>query len=178
MEHGTQLQNLPVRQSKPPYLLGLLCIIPLIGAFVGLGLLLYAIFVYKNKWLAAIGISGIVFTIAVYGSMFYFMTHSDLSKEGFAEISKNQLTSLVGHLEAYKIKHGKYPDSLPQLLTDNKFAPIHDAVQGVQLRKNTLYNYQKVGDVYKLSSMGQDGIPNTKDDFYPEIWIDADNKGQ
>lgn len=33
------MERAPYKNSKPPYLLGLLCFIPLVGAFVGLGLL-------------------------------------------------------------------------------------------------------------------------------------------
>jgi hypothetical protein len=37
-------------KSKLPYLLGFLCLIPLVGAFVGLDLLLYGLIRYKDKW--------------------------------------------------------------------------------------------------------------------------------
>jgi len=50
-------------KSKPPYLLGLLCIIPLVGAFIGLGLLLYGLIKYKDKWLSIIGAAGILWTV-------------------------------------------------------------------------------------------------------------------
>jgi len=46
----------PITQ-RPPYLIGLLCLIPFIGAFVGLGLILYGIFEYKDKCLIFILLS-------------------------------------------------------------------------------------------------------------------------
>jgi hypothetical protein len=41
---------------------------------------------------------------------------------------------------------------------------------------NTYYNYQKIGDKYLLFSSGQDGIPNTKDDLFPQITITDNSK--
>jgi hypothetical protein len=55
------------KTQRPPYWLGLLCLIPLVGAFVGLGLLLYGIIKYKDKWLVMIGAFGIAWTIFIRG---------------------------------------------------------------------------------------------------------------
>src|SRR5215467_1961620 len=102
------IQNKP----KPPYLLGLLCLIPLFGAFVGLGLLLYGLLKYKDKWLSIIGAGGIVWTIIVYSSLFYAVKHASIYKKGFENISQMQLNSLIKSIEFYKLAHGQYPDSL------------------------------------------------------------------
>lgn len=158
-------------KSRPPYLLGLICLIPLVGAFVGLGLLLYGILKYKDKWLSIIGAAGILWTVIVYGSLFYAGTHASVFKKGFVDISQMQLNSLVKNIEYYKLTHGQYPDSLKQLLADDKLAPINDAVQGLNTKPNSYYNYQKAGDKYSLFSSGQDGIPNTKDDLFPQVTI-------
>lgn len=163
-------------RSKPPYLLGLLCLIPLLGAFVGLAILLYAIIKYKDKWFGMIGAFGILFTVFIYGSLFYYMKNGDLSKKGFQEISQMQLNSLIKNIEFYKMQHGQYPDSLGQLLADDKLAPINDAIQSVQFRSNSNYNYQRIGDKYTVFSSGQDGIPNTKDDLYPKVIISDSSK--
>ncbi len=159
----------PLPKSKPPYLLGLLCLMPLVGAFVGLGLLLYGLLKYKDKWLSIIGAAGIFWTIIVYSTLFYAGTHAAVFKKGFEEISQMQLNSLVKNIEFYKMTHGQYPDSLEQLLEDDKLAPINDAVQGMNTKGDSYYNYQKIGDKYLLFSSGQDGIPNTKDDLFPQL---------
>lgn len=163
-------------KSKPPYLLGLLCLIPLVGAFVGIGLLLYGLLKYKDKWLSIIGAAGIVWTIVVYSSLFYAGTHAAVFRKGFEEISQMQLNSLVKNIEFYKMTHGQYPDSLKQLLDDDKLAPINDAVQGMNTKADSYYHYQKIGDKYLLFSSGQDGIPNTKDDLFPQITITDSSK--
>ena len=159
----------PLPKSKPPYLLGLLCLMPLVGAFVGLGLLLYGLLKYKDKWLSIIGAAGIFWTIIVYSTLFYAGTHAAVFKKGFEEISQMQLNSLVKNIEFYKMTHGQYPDNLEQLLEDDKLAPINDAVQGMNTKGDSYYNYQKIGDKYLLFSSGQDGIPNTKDDLFPQL---------
>jgi len=159
----------PLPKSKPPYLLGLLCLMPLVGAFVGLGLLLYGLLKYKDKWLSIIGAAGIIWTIIVYSTLFYAGTHAAVFKKGFEDISQMQLNSLVKNIEFYKMTHGQYPDNLEQLLEDDKLAPINDAVQGMNTKGDSYYNYQKVGNKYLLFSSGQDGIPNTKDDLFPQL---------
>jgi hypothetical protein len=159
----------PLPKSKPPYLLGLLCLMPLVGAFVGLGLLLYGLLKYKDKWLSIIGAAGIIWTIIVYSTLFYAGTHAAVFKKGFEDISQMQLNSLVKNIEFYKMTHGQYPDNLEQLLEDDKLAPINDAVQGMNTKGDSYYNYQKIGNKYLLFSSGQDGIPNTKDDLFPQL---------
>jgi hypothetical protein len=163
-------------KSKPPYLLGLICIIPLVGAFVGLGLLLYGLLKYKDKWLSIIGAAGIAWTIIVYSTLFYAGTHASVFKQEFEDISQMQLNSLVKNIEFYKLQYGQYPDSLQELLNDDKLAPINDAAQGMSTKENSYYNYKKIGDKYWLYSSGQDGIQNTKDDLFPQISITDNSK--
>jgi hypothetical protein len=163
-------------KSKPPYLLGLLCLIPLVGAFVGLGLLLYGLLKYKDKWLSVIGAAGILWTALIYSTIFYSLTNATTFKKGFQHISQMQLNSLVKNIEFYKLLHGQYPDSLTQLLDDDPLAPIHDAEQGMKAKTDSYYNYEKTGDKYSVFSSGQDGIAHTKDDLYPQIKITDSSK--
>jgi hypothetical protein len=158
-------------KSKPPYLLGLLCLIPMVGAFVGFGLLMYGIFKYKDKWLIIIGIAGIIWTVAVYGSLSYQFKYGTDTRKGFASLSQMQLNSLLKNIEFYKIQHGNYPDSLGQISEDDKMAGVNDPLRSLEedSKKGTKYNYQRVGNHYYLFSSGIDGIPNTKDDLYPQV---------
>jgi hypothetical protein len=163
-------------RERPPYWLGLLCLIPLVGAFVGLGLLLYGLIRYKDKWLAIIGAAGILFTVFVYGTLFYAMNHASIFKKGFTSISQMQLNSLVKNIEFYKLQRGHYPDSLQQLWDEDKLTPINDPIQISQQRSNSYYNYQQVGDKYTLFSSGEDGMPGTQDDLFPQITINDSTK--
>lgn len=163
-------------KAKPPYLLGLICLIPLIGAFVGLGLLLYGLLKYKDKWLSIIGAAGILWTIVVYSTLFYIGKNAPEARKGFEDISQMQIKSLLKDIEFYKLIHGQYPEKLEQLTDDDKLAPIYDAAQGMNAQGIVLYNYKKIGDRYSLFSSGQDGIPNTKDDLFPEVVITDSSK--
>jgi len=165
-------------ESKPPYLLGLLGIIPLVGAFVGVGLILYGILKYKDKWLVIIGTAGIIFTVAIYSSLWYFGTHSlefPGAKRGFSQITQQQLNALVPAIEFYGMQHGFYPDSLQQLQVTNTYLSIDDPL--LFGKKNQHFNYYHIGNKYTLFSSGIDQIPNTKDDIYPSIAIDTSKMG-
>jgi hypothetical protein len=159
------------KTQRPPYLLGLLCLIPLVGAFVGIGLLLYGIFKYKDKRLALIGAAGIAWTVVVYSSLFYTAKYVPTVKNGFVSISQTQIKEVVMNIEFYKLQNGQYPDSLSQLRKENSFVPITDAAQGFNSKGTIYYHYERVGEKYRLFSVGMDGIAGTKDDFYPDIRI-------
>jgi hypothetical protein len=163
-------------KSKPPYLLGLLCLIPIVGAFVGLGLLLYGLLKYKDKRLSIIGAAGILWTVFVYSTLFYSMKHAEIFKKGFADIAQMQLNSLVKNVEYYKLTHGAYPDNIQQLQKDDPLAPIFDEAQAMTMKAEPYYNYQRIGDKYELFSSGQDGIPQTKDDLFPQIAVTDSSK--
>ncbi|MGA1977989.1 MAG: type II secretion system protein GspG [Bacteroidales bacterium] len=154
---------------KPLYFLGLICLIPLIGAFVGLVFVILGITKFKDKWFTLIGVFGIVFTIIVYSSLFYASKHASIFKNGFEQLSQMQLNNLVKDIEYYKLINGQYPDSLQQLKKGNLGVFINDPIQANQLRKNNLYIYIKMGEKYLLFSSGEDGVPNTKDDLYPQL---------
>jgi hypothetical protein len=147
-----------------------------IGAFVGLGLLLYGLIRYKDKWLCIIGAFGIIFTFIIYSTLSYTNKHSGIVKDLFVEMSQMQLNSLVKNIEFYKLQHGQYPDSLKQLENDDRSAPTADPIQLNQQRQNANFNYVRVEDKYILFSSGEDGIPKTKDDFYPQIQISDSSK--
>ena len=171
MENKNSIQN-----AKPPYLIGILCVIPLVGALVGIIMLILGITKYKDKWFSIIGTFGIFFTILVYSSLFYYMFNGKGSQTAFANISQMQLNSLVKNIEFYKLEKGHYPNKLEELLETDKLAPINDAIQSLKFKKNTFYNYKNLGENYLLFSSGQDGIANTKDDLYPEITITKNTK--
>ena len=131
---------------------------------------------YKDKRLSIIGAAGILWTILVYSALFYAGTHASVFKKGFENISQMQLNSLVKNIEFYKLSHGQYPDRLEQLRDDDKLAPINDAAQGMNIKEIAYYNYEKIGEKYVLFSSGQDGIPHTTDDLFPQVTITDSSK--
>ena len=72
--------------------------------------------------------------------------------------------------------HGQYPASLQKLLEEDKLAAMNDAAQVMKIKESSYYNYEKIGYKYSLFSSGQDGIPNTKDDLFPQVKITDSRK--
>ena len=173
---GTTKFSSESTNKKPPYLLGLFCLIPLIGAFIGLVFIILGATRFKDKWFTLIGVFGIVFTIIVYSSLFYAGKNASVFKNELVELSQMQLNSLVKNIEFYKLQNGQYPDSLQQLTKDDNGVFIYDPIQSSQSRKNNLYNYSKIGGKYNLFSSGEDGVPNTKDDLYPQLSVKENGK--
>jgi len=167
-----------IRISKPPYLLGLLCLLPLIGAFVGIALILYGVFKYKDWRLVLVGSLGLIITIAVYSFLFFDLKYGKSTAESFAKISQKQLNNLVKQIEFFKLQNGKYPDSLEQLRTNDVIVIIEDPLltRKMDIKMKTTFQYQKIDKGYALFSVGIDGIPNTPDDIYPNIFDSDSNK--
>lgn len=158
-----------IKTGRHLYNRGWLCLIPLIGAFAGAYLLLLGIARYKNKKLILIGIDGILFTVLIYGSIYYRSVYTKSGKQEWAILSQMMLNDLVRDVEFYKIQYGSYPDSLIQLQTENKIAPIHDPLSALPGKRQTFFYYEKTGEKYKLFSPGIDGIVNTPDDLFPQV---------
>ena len=154
--------------GKHLYGRGWLGLIPLVGGFVGIGLIILGVFKYRDKKLIIIGTAALLFTVAIYSSLFYITAYSDTVGKGTAKISEKFLNSLVKDIEYYKLKNGSYPDSLEQLRSNDDIVQIYDPIlTRLPGAKDTKFNYKKTGDTYILFSSGLDRIPNTKDDIYP-----------
>lgn len=156
-------------KSKPPYLLGLICLAPILGGYAGLAILLFGIFKYKDKWFSIIGLAGIVWTVIFIETIPYASKHVSFIRSGYVALSQIELNTLVKNIEFYKLQHGVYPDSLKQLLRDDTPASIVDPIRVNQDNQHEEFNYQKFGNKYVLYSYGEDGIPQTKDDLYPQV---------
>ncbi|PZF73752.1 type II secretion system protein GspG [Taibaiella soli] len=157
--------------ERPPYILGLLCLIPLVGLLVGAALIFYSIFKYHDKKLTLIGVSGVIVTVVFYSMLSYDLKYGKGSAEAFGSMSQTKLNSLVNVIELYKIKEGQYPDSLAQLKAVDSSVSYHDPLVGRRMGKSVKarYQYQKLPEGYKVFSAGEDCLPNTKDDIYPTV---------
>jgi len=163
-----------IKSIKPRYLIGILCLIPLVGALIGFGMIMFGIFQYRDKWVVFIGAIGILVTV-------YFIKSNDLhsksSIKNFAAGDKYELNDLVKQIEFYKLQNGVYPDSLKQIDVKGEMVIINDPILSLSECKNTLFNYHKIGNKYTLFSSGIDTIPNTADDIYPSLKIDTSKIG-
>lgn len=166
-KQSTYIQTGP-NSGKHLYGRGWLGLIPLIGAFVGLGLISLGLFKYRDRKLVRIGILATSFTIIVYGSLFIYM-NSDSARRQWSTAIPEQLSSLVKEIEFYKLQNGQYPDSLEQLLKNNKLVWIDDPLSARTFGDKKKYNYQKANNHYILFSSGIDMIKNTSDDIFPSV---------
>ena len=156
-------------------LLTIVCLIPLIGAFVGLILICLGIFDYKDRKVIRIGALGIAVSVIVYGSLFYFLFHRGIFDDSRIKIAKEELKQLIIGIDFYKYRTGKYPDSLEQLEGKGYNYLIADPIQVINndLEESTDFYYQQVDSGYYLFSSGLDGIPFTNDDILPELGKDS-----
>lgn len=168
-----------LKKTSPPYKLGYLGIVPLVGFFVGIGLTFYGIFRYKDRKLTLIGITCMLFTVLVYSIEFYIVNYSGVQNKSWEKIAQIQLNSLVKDIEYYKLQKGSYPNNLKELQSHTNVS-ISDPTQSRQ--GSDYFNYKKLGENYILFSSGSDRIKNTADDIFPQIeniktvgWIKNNN---
>lgn len=166
---NNRLSEISKENNKPPYLLGLLGFIPLVGFFVGIGLTLYGLIKYKDKKLIIIGVFCMLFTVFVYSFMYLGIEKFSKVKESWVELSQYQINTLVKDIEYFKLENGSYPNNLKQLETNKGFVNIQDPVKGLKASEKDVFVYKNLGDKYLLYSVGLDGKPNTKDDIYPKV---------
>ncbi len=155
----------------------LLCLLPILGGVLGLGLILYGIYNRNKKPYIAIGIIGIISTIIGIAVLNYKATHRGSFDQARIMMAQNTMTSLVKEIEFYKLDFGNYPDSLQMLKKISSHLDLYDPLQDVNpnlLDKN--YYYRLSGNKYYLFSKGFDGIPFTNDDIMPNIIIKDTSK--
>lgn len=154
---------------------GWLGLIPLVGFFVGIWLTTLGLGVYKDKKLVLIGLAAILFTPLVYGSLFYYLRHSDAAPQMQVPFAQGQINDLVKEIEFYKLQKGSYPDSLEQLQPniEGSLIFLEDPISSTKGGNPYLYNYKKIGSGYTLFSSGVDKIINTVDDIYPTLSLEG-----
>jgi len=161
------------RRIRKFYYLSLLCLIPGFGILIGIVLLCYAIFVFRNLkliFVILLTIGGGILLLKI--DDYYLSQDMKYGKEhdsDFILLAADDLDKIVQHLDLYKLQHGVYPDSLQQLQKQDPTLNIMDPLLGRNsaAHKFINYYYQKNGDSYTLFSSGIDGIPHTKDDMFP-----------
>jgi len=167
-----------------PYVISGLSYIPLIGVLFGLITIVWGLATNKlgGKKLALIGFGGILFTIILYSSLFYF---------GFKErggvydglrvkLAQSNLLQAVQAIEFYKVQNGKYPISLEVLkksLPQGSMVNLMDITDVSFEHQPRYFHYELIDDKsYYLLGVGADNIPYTEDDILPTINLASDSK--
>ncbi len=162
-----------LKRVKKFYLLSLFCLIPAFGIIVGIILIIYALFVFKNiKLLIVVLISlcgGIIIMELDKNYLKNELMHSKISDDNFSKFAIEHLDEIASRLEDYKMENRKYPDSLKQLKIRYPELIIIDPLlaRNTMAPKEISYYYSRFGEKYILFSAGIDEIPNTKDDIFP-----------
>lgn len=161
-----------------PFVLSGVSFIPLIGVLFGIICIAIALFSRKSnsKLLAILGGCGILVTVVLYGVILPYSL--SLFEEGeFSELfephAKSTMTSMVRHIEYYKLQNSRYPNNLEDLRSSLKKGEMvftFDVSGPLKMGEKPRDFYYKVirdGKNYLLFSVGSDGIPFTEDDIYP-----------
>ena len=133
--------------------------------------------IVRRTWqLVALGASGILFTIVIYGALFYFgfFHRGGMFDELRSQLAVTMLNDCVKEIEFYKIQHGHYPASLSELDPKDKtqFAKCFDpTILDLNPKRDRHFFYQvdPSGSFYFLRSVGRDSAPFTANDIVPTI---------
>jgi hypothetical protein len=149
---------------------GLVGLVPNFGVIAGLILFFKGIFQYKDRWLVVIGVADVLVTVVFWIVFLRWQLNSATFAELWAKESQDHLNMLFRDVEFYKIRHCVYPDSLGQIreLDENIWIndPLYNRYPG---GKPVNYFYEKVGNNYRLFSVGLDQKPFTTDDIFPQL---------
>lgn len=151
----------PKPKSVAGWIFGGLSFIPLIGVLFGIIAIIIGA-IKKIKGQIFLGIAGILFTVILYGGLFYF---GFVAKTGvYADLKVNLASQLIntdaGQIVLYKNQHGKLPTKLSDLGTPSQTNMFFTTDPW-----DTELSYTPKNDgTFELRSAGPDKILNTADD--------------
>jgi hypothetical protein len=148
-----------------------LSFIPAIGVFFGLVSIVISMVNFKRfKLLFILGLSGIIFTIIIYSTLYYFGSVKRGGTYDKLRVTMNLylLKEIDKEMINYKCRFGEYPTELKDLLKVNMNLDLKDPM--IQVIKNykgdSLFYYKLKPDSFELFSIGFDGKPFTSDDIH------------
>lgn len=156
--------------------------IPLIGVIPGIICVINALVSRKenSKKLGLIGFSGIVVTFILYGVILPSVFNSKDFGKNFEPHAISAMTSLVRHIEYFKLQNNEYPKSIEELrsnLKEGEMVFSYDMSGPMSMGKQPREFYYEVinnGNNYLLFGIGQDATPFTADDIFPLIDSEKD----
>lgn len=170
-----EVTNEPRPVGCLPYVLAGASFIPLVGIIFGIIVIVWGI-AKKIRHLIIIGSLGILFSVVLYGSLFYFGMYQrgGIYDKLRAQMAVTMLNSTVKEIEYYKLQHGSYPKSLEDLKPQeaNSFESSIDPTateRGKPVDERFYYELDPSGKFYYLRSVGPDGVPFTADDILPSL---------
>lgn len=179
MEESHEIRNEKEKLGCAPYAIGGASFIPLLGVPLGLVAIVWGLVKIKagGVKLAIIGACGILFTIALYGTLFYkgFVEEGGIYDDLKGQMAQSLVNDLIKNIEYYKLENGHYPKKLEELLPEKQNQASFTFIYEPFMRLNNLqpkpFNYGVIdgGEHYYLFSSGPDGVPGSTDDIYPIV---------
>jgi hypothetical protein len=160
-----------------PIGLGVASFFPLLGVPLGLVAVVWG-GITRTWWLVATGLGGILCTVVLYGSLFYFgfIQRGGVYDKLRLQLAEQSLNSTVHELEYYKLQHGHYPTTLGEITSSASGPSMPVGMDPLAIMPGNrardphfYYEVNLAGDHYFLRSVGGDGIPFTADDVLPTI---------
>jgi len=151
--------------------------IPLLGVIPGIICIINALVSKKtnSKLLGFLGFSGIMVSVVLYGVILPNVFKSEELSKQFEAHAISAMTSLVRHVEYYKLQNNRYPDSMEELrsnLKEGEMVFSYDMSGPMGMGKTPRDFYYSVinnGQNYLLFGIGTDATPFTEDDIFPLI---------
>lgn len=153
-----------------------LSFIPLIGVPLGLAAIIWGLISNRRgaKIVALLGLGGILCTVAIYGSLFYFGFHQrgGIYDDLRGQMATSEMNQLVPYIELYKQQNGHYPaklEDIQPLIPPNTAVMITDPTDlKMSADGPRSFFYEPSGDDhYLLRGVGVDGQAFTADDILP-----------
>ena len=150
------------KSSIAGWIFGGLSFIPLIGVLFGIIAIIIGA-VKKTKGQIFLGIAGIIVTILIYGSLYYFgfVANTGVYADLRIKLVSQIISTDAGQISLYKSQHGKLPASLSELGTPsqtNMYFPTDSWGTNLSYKPNS-------DGTFELRSAGPDKILNTSDDI-------------
>lgn len=170
----------PIKKKKHgpgAFVLAGISFIPLIGVVPGIICIINALIGQKenSKLLGFLGFAGIMVSVILYGIVLPSMFNNKDFSKSFEPHAISAMTSIVRHVEYYKLQNKRYPRSMEELRANLKEGEIvfsYDVSGPISLSEKPREFYYEVinnGNNYLLFGIGVDATPFTEDDLYPLI---------
>ena len=149
-------------KSTAGWVFGGLSFIPLFGVLFGIVAIIIGA-VKRTRGQVYLGIGGILFSVLLYGGIFYFGFVANTGP--FAALKVKEVPLLIrtdaGQIALYKAQHGKLPDTLADLGKPSGTNLFHTTDPW-----GTKFKYTKLADDrFELTSAGPDREFGTSDDI-------------
>ena len=155
------------------YVLAGTSFIPMLGLITGLGAIILG--VVTRRWLAAVlGVAGMLFSVVLYGSLFYFgfVANYGPYHELKKKLTVQLLDSTQGEILIFHTQQGRLPTTLTEL---RQSAPLGRAMTDDPWMRPFIYHPRPDG-TFELLSVGPDGVPDTDDDIWPSRKLGPPNR--